>query len=185
MRVAQVVDAAHLSRDVASIYFRIKSIKGNESSLSLQTTCLVGNHLQIIKCILEHEIVPWCMTFKTDLRKTVEAGSSRNFSYSEESQAAVLCLYSSLDACLHSETVFTVAAGVPYGQGRRTAWEQGRAASPQRCTPLVWLLWRSPHPVSKDNRGRLVGGAESMQEQLAWGSGSQCQKVTNLHLICI
>lgn len=79
MRVVQVVDAARLSHDVASIYFRIKSIKGNESSLSLQTTCLIGNHLQIIKCILEHEIVPWCMTFKTGLRKTVEAGSSRNF----------------------------------------------------------------------------------------------------------
>lgn len=79
MRVAQVVDAAPLSHDVASIYFRIKSIKGNESSLSLQTTCLVGNHLQILKCILEHEIVPWCMTFKTGLRKTVESGSSRNF----------------------------------------------------------------------------------------------------------
>lgn len=81
MRVAKVVDAARLSHDVASIYFRIKSIKGNESSLSLQTTCLVGNHLQIIKCILEHEIVPWCMTFKTGLRKTVEAGNSRNFLY--------------------------------------------------------------------------------------------------------
>lgn len=83
LRVAQVVDAAPLSHDVASIYFRIKSIKGNESSLSLQTTCLVGNHFQIIKCILENEIVPCCMTFKTGVRKTVEAGSSRNFSYSQ------------------------------------------------------------------------------------------------------
>ena len=72
-----------------------------------------------------------------------------------------MVFFSSLDSCLHCETVFTEAAGVPYGQGQESCLGTAESRVLQLCTPPVWLRWGYPHHLSNENQGRLVRRAES------------------------
>lgn len=58
----------------------------------------------------------------------------------------------------------------------------GKSCLPRRCTPLVWLLWGSPRPLSNDNRGRLVRRAESAQEELEQGVRFSVSKGDKEHI---
>lgn len=72
-----------------------------------------------------------------------------------------MCFFSSLHGCLHYETIFTEAAGGPYGHGQESCLGTGESHVPQLWTPPVWLRWWYPHHLSNENSGRLVRRAES------------------------
>lgn len=101
------------------------------------------------------------MTFKTDVRKTVETVSSRNSSYWKNFNLQA-CVFSARFMVVFTMKLYLLKRQglVPCGQRQKSCLGTEESRLPPLCTPLIWGCWGYPHHLS-DEPGRLVGRAES------------------------
>lgn len=91
------------------------------------------------------------MTFKTGLRKTVEAVSSRNFS-NWKNYKLQACVFSARSVVVFAmELYLQKQQGFLMGRDRRSCLGSRESHSPQLCTPPFQLHWGYPHHPSYEN----------------------------------